>query len=131
MVSIIVAATPIMASGFVSINAFKELPPFPAHIPFPPSSPVIPSVITIPDDPEVDKLIPEVTEMMALVSKTPLQVSSARAACPLRSQWIKTSRHIVSESPLASPAPLSVPPDSSNGLIVSAPVHHCNPTISI
>ena len=94
-------------------------------------SPVIPLVIAIPDDPEVDELISEVTEATAFVSKTPLQVSSARAAHPLRSQWVKTPYHIISESSNASPVPLSVPPNSSNGLIVSVPVCHRNLTISI
>ena len=131
IVSIIAAVTPIMASGLVSINTFKELPPLPNYILFPPLSPVIPLVIAIPDDPEVDELISEVTEATAFVSKIPLQVSSARAAHPLRSQRVKTPYHIISESSNASPVPLSVPPNSSNGLIVSAPVCHRNLTISI
>jgi len=120
-----------MASGLVSINTFKELPPLPNYILFPPLSPVIPLVIAIPDDPEVDELISEVTEATAFVSKTPLQVSSARAAHPLRSQRVKTPYHIISESSNASPVPLSAPPNSSNGLIVSAPVCYRNLTISI
>jgi len=72
MVSIIAAATPIMASGLVSNSAFEELPPLSAHILFLPFSPVIPSAIAIPDDLEVDELISEVTEMMVFVSETPL-----------------------------------------------------------
>jgi len=131
MVSIIAATTPIMASGLVSISTFKELPPFPAHIPFLPSSSVISSAIAIPDDLEVDELISEVTETAVFVSKTPLQVSSAYTICPLCSQQVKTPRHIISESPPASPMPSSAPPDSSNSLIVSVPVRHHNPTISI
>jgi len=75
-----------MASGLVSINTFKELSPLPDYILFLPLSPVIPLVIAIPDDPEVDKLISEVTKATAFVSKIPLQVSSARAVRPLCSQ---------------------------------------------
>ena len=131
MVSIIAAATPIMASGLASISAFKELSPLPAHIPFPPSSPVILLAITIPNDLEVDELISEVTKTTVFVSKIPLQVSFACTTHPSRSRWVKTPHHIISESSPASPVPPSVPPDSSNGLIVSAPVHHHNPTISI
>jgi len=131
MVSIIAAATPIMASSLASINAFEELPPLPAHILFSPSSPVIPLAITISDDLEVDELISEVTETMAFVSKTPLQISFAHAAHLLRSRQVKTPYHIISKSPPASPAPPSAPPDSSNGLIVSMSVCRRNPTISI
>ena len=118
MVSIIAATTLILAPGLVSINTFEELPPLPDYIPLPLSSPVIPLVIEIPNDLEVDKLISEVTKVTVLVSKTPLQVFSVRAACPLCSQWVKTPCHIISKSSSTSPVPPSAPPDSSNGLIV-------------
>jgi len=79
MVAIVAAATLIMASSLVSINAFEELSPLPDYILFPLSSPVIPLVIEISDDPEVDKLISEVTKMAAFASGTPLPGFSARA----------------------------------------------------
>jgi len=57
--------------------------------------------------------------------------ASFSAAHPLHSQRVKTPCHIISESPKASPTPQSAPTDPSNSLIVSVPMHCCNPTISI
>jgi len=84
-------------------------------------------VIRIPDNPEVDELISEITEETTFVSGEPLPASSSHVSCPLCSQQVKTLCYVISESPNDS----LVPPDSSNGLVVSAPVHCCNPTISI
>jgi len=131
MTSVVAAVIPAIASSSLSIAVFKEFPPLPDYILYPLSSPVISSVIDIPDDLEIDELISEVTKMTAFTAGTPLQTFSACATHSLCSQRVKTSCHIVSKSPKASPTPQSVLPDSSNGLIVSAPVCRHNPTISI
>jgi len=110
---------------------FEELPPLPDCVPLLPSSPAIPSVIEIPDDPEVDELISETNEGIVFVSEGPLPAFSSSVPRPSRSRRVKTPRHVISESPDASPAPLSMLPDSSNGLTVSASVRRRNLTISI
>jgi len=85
MVSIIAVATPVMASGSISIAIFKELPSLPDYIPFLQFSPVISLIIKIPDDPEVDKLIFEVIEETVFASRVPLQASSSYVSHPLYS----------------------------------------------
>jgi len=115
----------------LSAAVFEELPPLPDCVPLLPSSPAIPSVIEIPDDPEVDELISETSKGIAFVSGGPLPASSSHVPCPSRSRRVKTPRHVIPESLNASLAPLSMLFDPSNGLTVSAPVRHCNPTISI
>jgi len=115
----------------LSAAVFEELPPLPDCVPLLPSSPVIPSVIEIPDDSEVDELIPETNEGIAFVSGGPLPASSSHVPRPSRSRQVKTQRCVVPESFNTSPAPLSVLPDPSDGLTVSAPVRRHNPIISI
>jgi len=131
MVSTIAPAIPTALSYTLSAAIFEELPPLPECVPFSPSSSVIPSVLEIPDDPEVDELVSEVTEETVFVSGGPLPASSSRVSHPLCSQRVKTSHHIISESLNASPAPQATPPDSSNSLVVSVLVCCHNPTISI
>jgi len=131
MVSTIAPAIPVALSYMLSSAVFEKLPPLPECVLFSPSSPVIPLVIEIPDDPEVDELVSEVTKETMLVSGEPLPASSSHISRPLRSRRVKTPCHIISESLNTSSVPQTAPPDSSNGLVVSAPMHHCNPTISI
>jgi len=115
----------------LSAAVFEELPPLPDCVPLLPSSPVIPSVIEIPNDPEVDELISETNEGIALESRGPLPASSSHVSRPSRSRQVKIPRRVVPESLNASPAPPSVLPDPSNGMTVSVPVRCRNPTISI
>jgi len=131
MVSTIASAIPAALSYMLSATVFEELPSLPECVLFLLSSSVIPSVIEIPDDPEVDELVSEVTEEIVFVSGGPLLASSSHVSCPFRSRRVKTPRHIISESLNTSSAPQAAPPDFSNGLVVSAPVCHHNPTISI
>jgi len=131
MVSIIAPAISAASSYTLSAAVFEELSPFPEYVPFSLSSPVILSVIKIPDNPEVDKLISEVTEEAMFVSGEPLLTFSSHVSCPLHPRQAKTPRHIISKSLNASPAPQAALPDSSNGLVVSVPVRCRNPTISI
>jgi len=115
----------------LSAAVFEELPPLSDCVLLLPSSPIIPSVIEIPDDPEVDELISETNEGITLVSEGPFSASSSRIPRPSHSRQVKTQRHVVPESLNTSPAPPSVLPNPSDGLTVSAPVRHRNPTISI
>jgi len=78
MASTIAPAILAVPSYMLSTTVFEELPPLPEYVPFSPSSPVIPSVIAIPDDPEVDKLVSEVTKETAFVSEEPLLAFSSR-----------------------------------------------------
>jgi len=66
----------------LSAAVFEELPSLPDCVPLLSSSPVIPSVIEIPDDSEVDELIPETNEGIASVSGGPLPASSSRVPRP-------------------------------------------------
>jgi len=131
MVFPIAPALPAVPSYMLSAAVFEELSPLPDCVPLLPSSPAIPSVIEIPNDPKVDELISETSKGIAFVSGEPLPASSSHVPCPSHSRQVKTPRHVIPESLNASPAPPSVLSDLSNGLTVSAPVCHRNPTISI
>jgi len=131
MVFPIAPALPAAPSYMLSAAVFEELPPLPDCVPLLLSSPAIPSVIEIPNDPEVDKLISETSEGIAFVSGGPLPAFSSHVPCPSRSRRVKTPCHVIPESLNASPAPLSMLSDPSNGLTVSAPVRRRNLTISI